>query len=82
MRFEIHNGPSFQTVRILRCSKSYQEVLERIILGIVRGNLGRRGGKCWDRGGDSEGRRKDIKSWLLAFLGLVQFSLTCDLGQV
>ena len=47
VRFEMYNGPSFQNIRILRCSRSYQEVLERIILGIARDNLGRRGGKCW-----------------------------------
>lgn len=63
---------SFQTARILKCYKSYQEVIERILVGIARVKLGK-GGKGCGRVGGHEGSRKKIKSWLLEFPGLVQF---------
>lgn len=72
MIFGTLNELRFQNARILKCYKSYQEVLERILVGIARVKLGRRG-KGWGRVGGHEGSRKKIKSWLLEFPGLVQF---------
>lgn len=71
MRFRIQDELSFQTVRILRCNRSYHEILEIIFGGIARVNLDRRRGKCWGSVVGHEGRREKIKSWLLEFLGLV-----------